>query len=98
MPKTTTPPDPIKATIVDAMTFVHGTPMTGLPKPGTFRMWATRLINRFKSLLGNVLHIIFTTMVMIINIQAKTEIKMTMKDASTMWIRSSLFQVNGESF
>ena len=59
MPKTTTHPDPIKATIIDAMRFVRGTPITGLPKPGTFRMWATRLINHFKSLLGNVLHIIF---------------------------------------
>ena len=29
-----------------------------------------------------------TTMVMTINIRAKTEIKMTMKDASTTWIRS----------
>ena len=38
MPKVTTPPDPIKATIVDAMRFVRGTPITGLPKRGTFRM------------------------------------------------------------
>ena len=59
VPKTTTPPDPIKATIVDAMRFVRGTPITGLPKRGTFRMWATRLINRFKSFPGKVLHIIF---------------------------------------
>ena len=59
MPKVTTPPDPIKATIVGAMRFVRGTPITGLPKRGTFRMWATRLMNRFKSLPGNELHIIF---------------------------------------
>ena len=38
MPKTTIPPDPIKATIVDVMRFVRGTPITGLPKRGTFRM------------------------------------------------------------
>ena len=38
MLKVTTPPDPIKATIVDAMRFVRGTPITGLPKRGTFRM------------------------------------------------------------
>ena len=36
--KTTTPPDPIKATIVDAMRFVRGAPIIGLPKRGTFRM------------------------------------------------------------
>ena len=59
MPKTTTPPDPIKATIIDAMRFVRGTPITELPKRGTFRMLATRFMNRFKSLPGNVLHIIF---------------------------------------
>ena len=59
MPKTTTPPDPMKATIVDAMRFVRDTPITGLPKRGTSRMWPTRPMNRFKSLPGNVLHIIF---------------------------------------
>ena len=41
VPKTTTLPDPNKATIVDAMRFVHDTPITGLPKRGTVRMWAT---------------------------------------------------------
>ena len=30
--KTATPPDPIKASIEDAMRFLHGTPITGLPK------------------------------------------------------------------
>ena len=59
VPKTTTLPDPIMATIVDAMRFMRGTPITGLPKQGTFRMWTTRLMNHFKSLPGNVLHIIF---------------------------------------
>ena len=55
MPKTTI----YKTTIVDAMRFVRGTPVTELPKRGTFRMLTTRLMNRFKSLSGNVLHIIF---------------------------------------
>ena len=59
MPKMTTPPDSIKASIVDTMRFVHGTPITGLPKRGNFHMWATQLMNHFKSLPGNVLHIIF---------------------------------------
>ena len=59
VPKTTKPPDPIKATIIDAMRFVRGTPITGLSKQGNFRMWVTLLMNRFKSLPGNVLHIIF---------------------------------------
>ena len=48
VPKTRTSPDPIKETIVDVMKFVRCTPITGLPKRGTFRMWASRLINRFK--------------------------------------------------
>ena len=48
-----------KATIVDALKFVRGNPITELPQRGTFRMLATRLMNRFKSLPGNVLHIIF---------------------------------------
>ena len=59
MPKTRTSPDPIKETIVDVMKFVRCTPITGLPKRGTFRMWANRLINRFKYFPGNVLPIIF---------------------------------------
>ena len=98
VPKTTKPPDPIKATIIDAMRFVRGTPITGLSKQGNFRMWVTLLMNRFKSLPGNVLHIIFDNYVMTINIWAKKEIKVTMKGAPTVWIRSSLFQVNGKSF
>ena len=95
---TTTLPDPIKAIIVDAMRFMRGTLITGLPKQGTLRMWATRLINRFKYLPGNVLHIIFDNYGCDHIIHAKTEIKLTMKDASTSWIRSSLFQPNGKSF
>ena len=44
VPKTRTSPDPIKEAMVDAMKFVRCTPITGLPKCGTFRMWANRLI------------------------------------------------------
>ena len=98
VPMMITPPDSMKAIIVDVMRFIRGTLITGLPKRGTFRMWATRPINRCKYLPGNVLHIIFDNYGYDNIIQAKTEIKMTIKDASTIWIRSSLFQVNGKSF